>query len=44
MPPKKTKGDIRKDHRNYRDIFTEEEKVWASKLFAREIQYFNYSF
>lgn len=44
LPPKKTKGKSRKDKRHYSQILSPEEAAWISKIFAREIKYFGYSF
>lgn len=44
LPLKKTKGKIRKDKAHYRDILTEYEIERLSKMFARELAYFNYKY
>lgn len=44
LPPKKAKGNIRKDKRSYKEILNQAEVEWISKIFAREISFFNYKF
>jgi hypothetical protein len=44
LPSKKTKGQIRKDKSHYSDILTEYEIDWISKVYAREMAFFDYSF
>lgn len=44
LPIKKSKGNIRKDKRHYNNVLTIEEVDWISKVYAREIKFFNYSF
>ncbi len=38
----KTKANLRKDKRSYRDILSQKDKENIEKIFAREIAYFNY--
>ena len=40
----KAKSRFRKNSRNYRDIYTEEEKARIGKLFSREISMLGYEF
>jgi len=44
LPPRKTKGDHRKDKRHYNEILTPEEAKWISIIYAREIALMNYKF
>lgn len=44
LPSKKTKGNSRNDKRHYRDIISQKEAALLSKIFAREIAFFNYTF
>lgn len=44
LPAKRAKGHFRKDKRSYKDILKSEEVEWISKIFAREISFFNYKF
>lgn len=44
LPTKKTKGHIRKDKKHYSSILSNNEIDWISKVYAREISFFNYSF
>jgi len=44
LPPKKAKGNIRKDKRHYSKILNESEAEWISKIFARELAYFDYEY
>lgn len=44
LPKFKAKGGIRKDKRHYRDILSDQEAECLSKIFAREIAFFNYKF
>jgi len=44
LPSKKTKGNIRKEKSHYRDVLKNHEVDWITKVYAREISFFNYSF
>jgi hypothetical protein len=44
LPDRKTKGHIRKNKAHYREILGEYEIEWISKIFAREIKYFDYQY
>lgn len=44
LPTTKAKGNIRTDKRSYKDILQKEEVIWISKIFAREISFFDYKF
>lgn len=44
LPEKKAKGQVRVNKKHYSKILTEYEKKWISKVFAREIAFFNYEF
>lgn len=44
LPPKKAKGNIRKDKRNYKEILKKEEVEWIQKMYARELNFFDYTF
>lgn len=44
LPSKKTKSNVRKDKRHYSKILTDYEIDWISKVYAREINFFDYSF
>lgn len=44
LPNKKLKGNIRKNKKHYREILTDYEIEWLSKIFARELSYFQYKY
>lgn len=44
MPSRKTKGGVRKEKRHYREVLDEEEQVWITNTFQKEINLMNYEF
>jgi hypothetical protein len=44
MPARKTKGGTKKDKRHYSEVLSDEARDWVSKVFAREIAFFDYTF
>ena len=44
LPNKKAKSGLRKPNTGYKDFLTDYEVEWISKIFAREMKYFDYQF
>ncbi|MCB9187487.1 MAG: sulfotransferase family 2 domain-containing protein [Flavobacteriales bacterium] len=44
LPSKKAKSGLRKPNTPYQEFLTDYEKEWISKIFAREMKYFDYQF
>lgn len=44
LPNKKAKSGLRKPNTRYQDFLTDHEIQWISKIFAREMKYFDYQF